>query len=128
MKWAVSLLLFISIGAWADSFKVVYHVNEPEKVKLLISSVEELLNVTPDSIVEVVVHGPGIIRLSKSDSGSSDVKALINRGVKVGACSISMLKRGLNPRLMVNGVVQLEQGGVYRVLELQKLGYYYIKI
>lgn len=124
-----SLCLFMySSALLGDTLKVVYHLNEREKAIVLVSSIQELLKLNPETQIEVVIHGSAIIRLAKDDGLNDKFEDLLSKGVVIGACSISMLKNDLRPDILADGVVQLKQGGVLRILELQKQGYYYIKI
>ena len=82
----------------------------------------------PEIQIEVVIHSSAIIRLAKDDGLSTKFEGLLSKGVIIGACSISMLKNNLRLDILIDGVIQLKQGGILRVLELQKQGYSYIKI
>ena len=124
-----SICLFMySSALLGDTLKVVYHLNEREKAGVLISSVQELLKSNPENQIEVVIHSSAIIRLAKDGDLSAEFEGLLSKGVIIGACSTSMLKNNLRPDILIGGVVQLKQGGVLRILELQKQGYSYIKI
>ena len=115
---------------WASAapLKIVYHLNEMEKATIVISSIREILKTYPDAEIIAVIHGPAIIRLAKSDGLMNEFKDLLESGVEIGACNTSILKSSLRPGLMVEGVTLLSQGGVQKIIELQQLGYIYIKI
>lgn len=111
-----------------DTIKVVYHLNETDKIHLLISSVTEFRKEHPEASIEVVIHGPAVLRLGNTSSVADKIEELLKQNIRVGACSIAVRKSKLPPGILVNGVETLEQGGVSRIVELQKLGYAYIKI
>ncbi len=108
--------------------KVVYHLNDREKSRMLIESVNELLNSSSEVDIQIVIHGIAIIRLAKKDVMSKDFSDLISRGVTIGACSNSILRRRVDPNTMVDGVELVTEGGIKRILTLQQQGYLYIKI
>lgn len=95
---------------------------------MAITSINEILKSNPDADVKMVVHGPAIIRLSKRDGLNNEFVNLIQFGVEIGACSISILNQKIEPSIMIDGVVILSQGGVQRIIDLQSQGYIYIKI
>ncbi|MGI1679248.1 MAG: DsrE family protein [Cellvibrionaceae bacterium] len=108
--------------------KIVYHLNEREKSRMLVESVTELLNASGEIDIKVVIHGIAIIRLAKNDDMSKEFANLIERGVEIGACSNSILRRRVDPSTMIDGVELITEGGVKRLLTLQQRGYLYIKI
>jgi intracellular sulfur oxidation DsrE/DsrF family protein len=122
------LLLSSALSAAADGFKVVYHLSEQHKAGMLIASVKELIKSNAVDEIKVVVHGPAIIRLSKSDQLRPEFQQLLEQGVEVGVCSQAMRKRKVKHQLIMDGVEFIEQGGVLRIIELQQQGYHYIKI
>ena len=129
----MKILMFLVLSVFStivasESYKVVYHLNESEKASVLISSVNQLHQSGSVSEIVVIVHGSAITRLSKRDSLSASFENLIQAGVKIGACSISMLKRKMKHDLILDGVSFVKEGGVLRILKLQKQGYDYIKI
>jgi len=129
MKAFITILFVLfSFVVNADPLKVVYHLNEGEKASILIASLNELIKTNDELDVKVVVHGSAVIRLSSRDTLSSKLEELLNKGVKIGVCSISMLKQGIKHSLIMEGVELIKEGGVQRILNLQKQGYLYIKI
>lgn len=118
----------IASSPLAEPLKVVYHLNEVEKTRILISSIKELLASDPEAQIEVVIHGPAIVRLDKASGLRAQIESLIEQGVIIGACSTSMLNNKLRPGMLIDGITELKQGGVLRIIQLQKQGFWYIKI
>ncbi|WP_339671565.1 DsrE family protein [Dasania marina] len=122
------LLVLMANAAFSEPFKVVYHINEREKMGMLLASVDELLQTDPDADIKVVVHGSAILKLINSSSYNRQIKNLMSKGVAVGGCNNSILKNSLPKDSLIKGVGLLEDGGVRELLLLQQQGYLYIKI
>lgn len=112
----------------AEPLKVVYHINELEKTQILINSINATLSANVESEVKVIFQGSAIIRLATDSDINTDVRALIRKGVSFGACSISIINKNLSELRLIEGVEIIGEGGVVRILQLQKQGYGYIKI
>ncbi len=130
MKRLLPLVLVLSLinTVFAEPIKVVYHINDTDKIHLLISSVREFQKSVTQSHIEVVVQGPAVLRLGNTSSVADEVKELLENNVKIGACSTSMRKNKLPPGILVPGIEVLKQGAIARVVELQQQGSAYIKI
>ncbi len=122
------IMLVFSHVSFSEALKVVYHVNESEKVQLVISTINQLLTTNTETDIKIVVHSGAVKRLAKTDEISKDFQSLVNRGVYVGVCSISMLEKEIMPSLVIEGVKFITKGGIQKILEFQKQGYLYIKI
>jgi intracellular sulfur oxidation DsrE/DsrF family protein len=112
----------------SDNTKVVFHVSETEKVSLLVNSIKEYRAEYPKSVIEVVAHGAAVLRLANNSGLADEIKQLINQGVRFGVCNISIRKRDIPEGILIEGVHILSHGGVAHVIELQKKGYFYIRI
>ncbi|ETY73814.1 DsrE family protein [Lactiplantibacillus fabifermentans] len=103
--------------------KVVVHVDEAAKVAMAQGNVQNLLAALPTSEVIIVVNGPAITTLTTSD-WSAFMSA--NPQVEVDACRNAMNSHQLVPADLVTGV-QVVPAGVVRIVELQALGFAYLK-
>lgn len=84
----------------------------------------------PGAVVEVVAYGPGLGLLTKKSKQMDRVASLaLNEGLTFSACGNTMKKvakkSGAMPKL-INGV-KVVTAGVTRIMELQSMGYAYIR-
>lgn len=130
MKQLIAALfaLTISFVVAAEPTKVVYQIDDPSKVPLLINSINELMKSVKESDIYVVFHGPAITRLAETSPAKQAITQLLGQGVRIGACSTSMSHNRLQRNMLINGIEYIEDGGILRILTLQKQGYGYIKI
>tara|TARA_R110000787_G_scaffold54746_3_gene127056 strand:- start:927 stop:1319 length:393 start_codon:yes stop_codon:yes gene_type:complete len=130
MKQLVAALfaLTISFVVAAEPTKVVYQIDEASKVPLLINSINELMKSVQEADVYVVFHGPAITRLAEISPAKQAITQLLGLGVRIGACSTSMSNNRLKRNMLIDGIEYIEDGGILRILTLQKQGYGYIKI
>ncbi len=128
-KWLALLFSFLLVsGAGAEPMKVLLHLDQMDQAVTLINVAEELVKAEPDADIQVVVHGAAIIRLRRDDNLSADFRRIMDRGVRVGICNMSMLRKGVLHDSLLSGVELIPEGGILRILALQKQGYSYIKI
>lgn len=122
------VLLLFSTTAYCEPDKVVFHLNQKEKGVFLVNSVRNYLSTNPDSEVVIVVNNSGVMRLMRHGDLSPAVTSFINKGVEVGACNNAIISNSLDTEKLISGVKVLTEGGISRLVELQKQGYVYIKI
>ena len=120
-------------AATPDKSKVVYHLNETDKVQFVIGNIENHFEGVggPDKVtIALVVHGPAL-RGFHAATANPDVKnrlaALVKSGVVPAACGNTMKGQKVALDDLLPGFVSLEQGGVVRIAELQSQGYVYIR-
>lgn len=116
-----------------DKSKVVYHLNETDKVQFVIGNIENHVEGVggPDNVtIVLVVHGPAL-RAFHASSANADVKnrtaALVKSGVALGACGNTMKGQKVTLADLLPGFVSLDKGGVVRIAELQGEGYVYLR-
>ncbi|MBK6959829.1 MAG: DsrE family protein [Gammaproteobacteria bacterium] len=128
-NWLVLLfsLLLVS-GAGAEQIKVLLHLDQADQAVTLISVAEEIIKGNPDVDVQVVVHGAAVTRLRLDDYLNADFQRIVARGVHIGVCNVSMARKGLLHDSLLSGVELITEGGIARILALQKQGYSYVKI
>lgn len=128
-NWLVLLFSFLlASGAGAEQIKVLLHLDQADQAVTLINVVEEIIKANPDADVQVVVHGAAVTRLRRDDYLNADFQRIIDRGVHIGVCNVSMTRKGMLHDSILTGVALLTEGGIARILALQKQGYSYIKI
>jgi len=120
-------------AAAPDKTKVVYHLNETDKVQFVIGNIENHFEGVggPDKVtIALVVHGPAL-RAFHAAVANPDVKrrlaSLVTAGVALGVCSNTMKGQKVTLNDLLPGFVSLEQGGVVRLAELQSQGYVYLR-
>ncbi len=125
----MTLLALVCVGhSYAETTKVVFHIDQKEKGTFMINSVNNYITAHPDTKVVIVVNGSGVLRLIKNGGLTDELQSLINRGVEIGACNNAILSNDVDARFILPGVTFLQEGGVSKIIELQKAGYLYIKI
>ena len=120
-------------AATPDKSKVVYHLNESDKVQFVIGNIENHFEGMggPDNVtITLVVHGPAL-RAFHAGSANPDVRSrmasLVKSGVVAGACGNTMKGQKVTLNDLLPGFVSLDQGGVVRIAELQSQGYVYLR-
>ena len=116
-----------------DKAKVVYHLNEPDKVQFVLGNIENHFEGMggPDKVtIALVVHGPAL-KAFHAASANPDVKGrlatFIKSGVELGACGNTMKSQNVTEGDLLPGFVRLDRGGVVRIAELQSQGYVYLR-
>lgn len=128
-NWLALLFsLVFASGACAEPLKVLLHLDQADQAVTLINVIEEITKANPDADVQVVVHGAAVTRLRRDDYLNADFQRVIDRGVHIGVCNVSMLRKGVLHNSLLAGVELITEGGIARILALQKQGYSYIKI
>ena len=120
-------------AATPDKSKVVYHLNETDKVQFVIGNIENHFEGVggPDKVtIALVVHGPAL-RAFHAATANPDVKnrlaTLATAGVELAACRNTLKGQKVTVKDLLPGFVSLEQGGVVRIAELQSQGYVYLR-
>jgi len=113
---------------------VVYHISEPGRVKFTLGNIRNHINGVggPQNVeIVLVVHGPAL-KLFNLVSGDQTVLGKLAKlqkeaGISFRACGNTMhaLKVGMDD--LPPGTVQISQGGVVHIMELQEAGYSYIR-
>lgn len=131
-----SLLLLSSIAVTAiagDKINVVYHVSEAEKVPFVLNNMQNHIDGVggAENIdLVLVVHGPAINALTDieaTDRVRKAVASLKEQGAELDMCGNTLKGFGLSLDELLPGFVEVSQGGVTRIGELQSQGYAYIR-
>ena len=121
-------MLLAATASAAEPVQVVFHVNEPAKLAMLSRSLESLRDIAPEAVINVVVNGPAVVRLSRDAEYTETVTELLANASWVGACSQALLQGRIDPAQLVPGVKVIEETGVRALIDLQGRGFAYIKI
>ena len=120
-------------AATPDKSKVVYHLNDSDKVLFVIGNIENHIEGVggPDKVtIALVVHGPAL-RSFHAATANPDVKGRLatfaKSGVELGAGGNTMKSQKVTVNDLLPGFVSLEKGGVVRIAELQGQGYVYLR-
>ena len=128
-RWVALLVSILLVsGVCAEPIKVLLHLDQADQAVTLVSVVEEITKTNPDADVHVVVHGAAVTRLRRDDYLNADFQRIIDGGVHIGVCNVSMVRKGLLHSSLLSGVELITEGGIARILALQRQGYSYIKI
>lgn len=116
-----------------DKRKVVYHLNELDKVQFVLGNIENHFEGVggPDNVtIALVVHGPAL-KAFHAASANPDVRSRLasfaKSGVELAACGNTMKSQKVTEQDLLPGFVRLERGGVVRIAELQSQGYVYLR-
>ena len=111
-----------------DKMKVVFHINEKTKAKVLLSNVQNFYKCTKedkeDKDIEILINGEAI-DLALKDS-LIDFSQLLSLNVEIMACKNSLESRNYLPNQLQNGIL-LVNSGVVELARKQTHGYAYIK-
>lgn len=123
------LFLLVSTTVIAADNKLVIHMNDPARLAELVNVVTNTTEAFNNNVdIVVVVNGPAITRLASFSNNQESIQTILDTGAELGACSNAMLNKKIDPSQLVKGVTVLKEGGVVRIMQLQKAGYSYIKI
>jgi intracellular sulfur oxidation DsrE/DsrF family protein len=113
--------------------KVVYHLNDLDKVGFVVGNIQNHLNGVggPDNVtIALVVHGQAL-RAFHSSAANPDLTKHIGQfsraGIELAVCGNTMKSQKVGLADLLPGFVAAEQGGVVRIAELQSQGYLYLR-
>ena len=113
--------------------KVVYQLSDFEKVGFTLANMRNHINGVggPENVeLVLVVNGPGLKGFHDAQAGDNirtAVAALQRDGVQFNACGNTMRFQGVEVDELLPGFIQVDEGGVVKIAELQAAGYLYIR-
>jgi len=120
-------------AAPSPKLKVVYHLNDLDKVSFVLGNIENHLDGVggPDHVtIALVIHGQAL-RAFHAASANPDLKGRVGRfskaGLELAACGNSMQSQKVELKDLLPGFVSADRGGVVRTAELQSQGYLYLR-
>jgi intracellular sulfur oxidation DsrE/DsrF family protein len=106
---------------------VAVHVPRADDVESLLRNLENLVaELGPETIIEVVAHGPGLDLVLASGSGSESIRGLMDRGIRFDACQNTMTRRSLSADDLIDGVTVVA-AGLAHIARLQWGGFAYVR-
>jgi intracellular sulfur oxidation DsrE/DsrF family protein len=114
-----------------DKSKVVYHLNELDKVSFVLGNIGNHYEGAggPDKVsIVLVVHGPAL-KAFHAATAKPDLKEKLQKFSKLelAACGNTIKSQNITVADLMPGFVKLDQGGVVRIAELQAQGYVYLR-
>ena len=113
--------------------KVVYHLNDLDKVSFVIGNIQNHLDGVggPDNVtIALVIHGQAL-RAFHAASANPDVSRRVGQfsraGLELAACGNTMKSQNVELGGLLPGFVNADRGGVVRIAELQSQGYLYLR-
>ena len=111
--------------------KVVYHLNDLDKVNFVLGNIQNHLDGVggPDHVtIALVVHGQALRAFhSASANPSKRVGQFSKAGLELAVCGNTMKSQNVALKDLLPGFVAAERGGVVRIAELQSQGYLYLR-
>ena len=112
-------------------YKVLFHIDELRKWKLLLSNVSNLLNAIDNKKfhIEVLANAEAVKYYDTTQDLDADIntmKVLNNRGIKFIACNNALMANHIEKHSIIN-FVDIIPVGVLELVEKQSEGYAYIK-
>lgn len=112
-------------------YKVVLHVDELKKWKLVLANVSNLIDAAKDSKLTVsVLANAEAVRYYDKKQAEDDIirtiKVLEEKGVEFIACNNALVANDLDQSIIL-GFVKIVPAGVLELVERQSDGYAYIK-
>lgn len=112
-------------------YKVIFHLNEKEKVETACRNIENLLNDIQSSDekieVELLVNAAAVNSFKKDDKENHEaIKSILKRGVKIAICNNTLNGLKLSKEDLLKDLV-LVTSGVGELTRKQNDGWAYIK-
>lgn len=114
-----------------DSFKVVFHIDNKERWKMVLGNVKNLLNEvdSSDIEIEVLANGNSVGEYDNRISENENIKLmkeLSKKKVRLVACNNSLNSLKLSKEDLLD-FVEIVPAGVLELIKRQNEGYAYIK-
>jgi uncharacterized protein len=120
-------------GATDEKLKVVYHLNDLDKVSFVVGNIQNHLDGIggPDNVtIALVVHGQALRAIHASAANpdlTKHVGQFSRAGIELAACGNTMKSQKVGLADLLPGFIAADQGGVVRIAELQSQGYLYLR-
>jgi uncharacterized protein len=119
--------------AASAKLKVVYHLNDLDKVSFVLGNIQNHLDGVggPDHVtLALVVHGQAV-RAFHSAAANPDLSKRVGQfskaGLELAVCGNTMKSQNVTLKDLLPGFIVAERGGVVRIAELQSQGYLYLR-
>lgn len=132
-KIALLALLILSIqvvtNAQNTKHQIVFQMVTADTMahKAFMKQLNNIYSISPESVVKVVVHGPGIDMFTTGKSVvGPQLKTAVDRGVVFEVCEFSLKERKVEKSALFS-YAQFTPAGIIRIVELQEAGFSYVK-
>lgn len=116
MLQRILILVFLMLPGTllaAEPVKVIFHINEAEKLPLLVNNTTNLKkDLGQNVIIEVVVVGPAITRLASFSNTGDSLQKMLDQGIEIGGCSQAIRINQLDASKLYPGVHIIEEGAL----------------
>jgi intracellular sulfur oxidation DsrE/DsrF family protein len=119
--------------AASAKLKVVYHLNDLDKVSFVLGNIQNHLDGVggPDHVtLALVVHGQAL-RAFHSAAANPDLSKRVGQfskaGLELAVCGNTVKSQNIPLKDLLPGFIVAERGGVVRIAELQSQGYLYLR-
>jgi uncharacterized protein len=130
---AATLAATRATAATPDAAKVVYHLDELDKVDFVLGNIANHYKGMggPDKVtIALVIHGPALKAFHAAGASPDLTKRageMTKSGLQLNACINTMHAQNVALKDLLPGFVVADKGGVVRIAELQSLGYAYLR-
>ena len=120
-------------SATTGKLRVVYHLADSDKVGFVLGNMQNHIKGVggPDKIaLALVVHGPALSAFKRADENiavSDPMATLLKSGVGFHACGNTLNGMKLKLADLLDGFVEVPEGGVVRLAALQAEGWIYLR-
>ena len=129
----ISLLATRANAATPDAAKVVYHLDDLDRVDFVFGNIANHYRGMggPDKVtIALVVHGPALKAFhaaSATPDMSKRTDEMTKSGLELNACINTMRAQDVTLKDLLPGFSIADKGGVVRLAELQSQGYVYLR-
>jgi uncharacterized protein len=129
----VSLLATRADAATSDAAKVVYHLDDLDKVDFVLGNIANHYKGMggPDKVtIALVIHGPALKAFHTANATPEMTKRadeMQKTGLQLNACINTMRAQEVTLKELLPGFIVADKGGVVRLAELQSQGYVYLR-
>ena len=129
----VLMLAINSVALAGEKLNVIYHLSDAEKVSFVLNNIRNHIDGVggPDNVnIVLVMHGPAVAAfndIEAVDRVRGAVANLQEEGVAFNVCGNTLKAMDLTMEELLPGMIEVSQGGVTRIAELQSEGYIYIR-
>lgn len=114
-----------------SKYKVIFHIDEMNKWKLLLTNVSNLLDAIDNEnfFVEVLANSEAVKYYDTTQDLATDINTMKNlniNGVKFVACNNALMANNIERNNLIN-FVEIVPAGVLELVVKQNEGYAYIK-
>ena len=113
--------------------KVVYHLNDLEKVSFALGNIQNHFDGVGGAdhvTIALVVHGQALRAFHAAQANpdlSKHIGQFSKAGLELAVCSNTMKSQKVGLADLLPGFISADQGGVVRIAELQSQGYLYLR-